>query len=86
MRPDATVNLLDYGAIRVFGFAFLQGVIDLVEAVRDDDDAKAHHAYTRWGFTDLSNEKMAAPESVCPLPVQTALCAEYLRVRRVRSR
>ena len=25
-----------------------------------NDDAKAHHAYTTWGFTDLSDEKMAA--------------------------
>jgi len=35
-------------------------VIDLYEAVRDNDDAKAHHAYETWGFTDLSKEKMAA--------------------------
>ena len=60
VRPDATVNLLDYGAIRVFGSQFVRGVIDLYEAVRDNDDAKAHHAYETWGFTDLSNEKMAA--------------------------
>ena len=60
VRPDATVNLLDFGAIRVFGAKFVRGVIDLYEAVRDNDDAKAHHAYDTWGFTDLSNEKMAA--------------------------
>jgi predicted unusual protein kinase regulating ubiquinone biosynthesis (AarF/ABC1/UbiB family) len=60
VRPDASVNLLDFGAIRVFGAKFVRGVIDLFEAVRDDDDAKAHHAYTTWGFTDLSKEKMAA--------------------------
>jgi predicted unusual protein kinase regulating ubiquinone biosynthesis (AarF/ABC1/UbiB family) len=59
VRPDASVNLLDFGAIRVFGARFVRGVIDLYEAVRDDDDAKAHHAYTTWGFTDLSREKMA---------------------------
>src|SRR3984957_13278849 len=60
VRPDATVNLLDFGAIRVFDAKFVRGVIDLFEAVRDNDDAKAHHAYETWGFTDLSNEKMAA--------------------------
>jgi predicted unusual protein kinase regulating ubiquinone biosynthesis (AarF/ABC1/UbiB family) len=60
VRPDASVNLLDFGAIRVFGAKFVRGVIDLYEAVRDDDDAKAHHAYATWGFTDLSREKMAA--------------------------
>ncbi len=59
VRPDGSVNLLDYGAIRVFGAPFVRGVIDLFEAVRDHDDAKARHAYATWGFTDLSDEKMA---------------------------
>ena len=58
VRPDASVNLLDFGAIRVFGARFVRGVIDLYEAVRDNDDAKAHHAYETWGFTNLSKEKM----------------------------
>lgn len=60
VRPDASVNLLDYGAIRVFPATFVRGVIDLYEAVRDEDEAKAHHAYSSWGFTDLNKEKMAA--------------------------
>jgi predicted unusual protein kinase regulating ubiquinone biosynthesis (AarF/ABC1/UbiB family) len=60
VRADGSVNLLDFGAIRVFGSKFVRGVIDLYEAVRDNDDAKAHHAYATWGFTDLSHEKMAA--------------------------
>jgi predicted unusual protein kinase regulating ubiquinone biosynthesis (AarF/ABC1/UbiB family) len=60
VRPDCSVNLLDFGAIRVFDAKFVRGVIDLYEAVRDDDEAKAHHAYATWGFTDLSKEKMAA--------------------------
>jgi predicted unusual protein kinase regulating ubiquinone biosynthesis (AarF/ABC1/UbiB family) len=59
VRPDGSVNLLDYGAIRVFAAKFVRGVIDLYEAVRDDDEAKAHHAYATWGFTNLSREKMA---------------------------
>jgi predicted unusual protein kinase regulating ubiquinone biosynthesis (AarF/ABC1/UbiB family) len=58
VRADGSVNLLDFGAIRVFGAKFVQGVIELFEAVRDHDDAKAHHAYEIWGFTDLSQEKM----------------------------
>jgi predicted unusual protein kinase regulating ubiquinone biosynthesis (AarF/ABC1/UbiB family) len=60
VRADASVNLLDFGAIRVFDAKFVRGVIDLYEAVRDDDEAKAHHAYETWGFTDLSKDKMAA--------------------------
>jgi predicted unusual protein kinase regulating ubiquinone biosynthesis (AarF/ABC1/UbiB family) len=58
VRPDGTLNLLDYGAIRVFPAKFVRAVIDLFEAVRDDDREKSHHAYEQWGFTDLSNEKM----------------------------
>jgi predicted unusual protein kinase regulating ubiquinone biosynthesis (AarF/ABC1/UbiB family) len=58
VRPDGGVNLLDFGAIRVFQPRFVRGVIDLYEAVRDHDEAKARHAYETWGFTDLSREKM----------------------------
>jgi predicted unusual protein kinase regulating ubiquinone biosynthesis (AarF/ABC1/UbiB family) len=55
---DGSVNLLDFGAIRVFGASFVTGVIELFEAVRDRDDDKAQQAYETWGFTDLSREKM----------------------------
>ncbi len=58
VRADATLNLLDFGAIRVFPARFVQGVIELFEAIRDNDDARAHHAYTVWGFTDISNDKL----------------------------
>jgi predicted unusual protein kinase regulating ubiquinone biosynthesis (AarF/ABC1/UbiB family) len=50
--------LLDFGAIRVFAPHFLRGVIELYEAIRDDDEEKAHHAYESWGFSGLSREKM----------------------------
>jgi predicted unusual protein kinase regulating ubiquinone biosynthesis (AarF/ABC1/UbiB family) len=59
VRPDGTVNLFDYGAIRIFPAMFVRGVIDLFEAIRDNDDEKAHHAYTVWGFTDITREKLA---------------------------
>jgi predicted unusual protein kinase regulating ubiquinone biosynthesis (AarF/ABC1/UbiB family) len=58
VRADHGINLLDYGAIRVFRPHFLRGVIDLFEAVRDDDEAKAMHAYEGWGFAGLTREKM----------------------------
>jgi predicted unusual protein kinase regulating ubiquinone biosynthesis (AarF/ABC1/UbiB family) len=59
VRPDGSVNLLDFGAIRVFGAKFVRGVIDLFEAVRDSDDAKARHAYTVWGFANISDEQVS---------------------------
>ena len=59
-RPDGTVNLLDYGCIRVFSSPFVRGVIDLYHAVRDDDRDLAVHAYETWGFSDLSNDMVDA--------------------------
>ena len=53
-----TVNLLDFGVIRVFEPKFVRGVIDLYEAVRDGDEAKSHHAYETWGFSAISREQL----------------------------
>ncbi|CCQ74093.1 AarF/ABC1/UbiB kinase family protein [Magnetospira sp. QH-2] len=56
VRPDGTVNLLDFGCIRVFEPSFVEGVINLYKALRDDDPALAVHAYETWGFKDLRSE------------------------------
>src|SRR5277367_1748550 len=82
VRPDASVNLLDFGAIRVFPPKFVRGVIDLYEAVRDNDDAKSHHAYATWGFTDLSKDKMAALNLWARF-LYEPLCED--RVRRIQE-
>jgi predicted unusual protein kinase regulating ubiquinone biosynthesis (AarF/ABC1/UbiB family) len=58
VRPDGTVNLLDFGAIRVFPASFARGVIDLFEAIRDHDDEKAAIAYRNWGFDDITPTKV----------------------------
>jgi predicted unusual protein kinase regulating ubiquinone biosynthesis (AarF/ABC1/UbiB family) len=58
VRADEGVNLLDFGAIRVFPPSFVRGVIDLYEAIRDGDQDKARHAYEGWGFRDLTHEQM----------------------------
>ena len=50
VRADGSVNLLDFGAIRVFRRRFVSGVIELFEAVRDNDDDKAHRAYETLGL------------------------------------
>ncbi|APH56165.1 2-polyprenylphenol 6-hydroxylase accessory protein ubiB [Granulibacter bethesdensis] len=59
VTEEGHVNLLDFGAIRVFPPRFVRGVIALYEAVRDGDDERAMNAYRTWGFTDLNNEKLA---------------------------
>jgi len=66
----------------VFGAQFVRGVIDLYEAVRDHDDAKAHHAYATWGFTDLSKEKMDALNLWARF-LYEPLCED--RVRRIQE-
>ena len=56
VAPDATVNLLDFGCVRVFRASFVRGVIDLYHALERGDRDLAVHAYQSWGFGDLSNE------------------------------
>ena len=56
IRPDDTVNLLDFGCVRIFPPSFVEGVIDLYKALRDGDEALAVHAYEIWGFDDLRRE------------------------------
>lgn len=58
VRGDGGLNLLDFGAIRVFEPRFVKGVIDLYEAVRDGDMEKSRHAYESWGFLNLSKEQL----------------------------
>jgi predicted unusual protein kinase regulating ubiquinone biosynthesis (AarF/ABC1/UbiB family) len=56
VAPDRTVNLLDFGCIRVFRASFVRGVIDLYHALQRGDRDLAVHAYQSWGFGNLSNE------------------------------
>ncbi|MDF2095106.1 ABC1 kinase family protein [Aquibaculum arenosum] len=50
VNEDTSVNLLDFGCIRIFKPSFVEGVIDLYRAIRDDDRDLAIHAYRTWGF------------------------------------
>src|SRR5690606_14204539 len=56
VRPDGSVNLLDFGCIRVFRPKFVKGVIDLYFALQNDDRELAVHAYETWGFANPSKE------------------------------
>ena len=59
VAADRSVNLLDFGCIRVFPAGFVKGVIDLYHALERDDDELAVLAYKSWGFGDLSQEMIA---------------------------
>jgi predicted unusual protein kinase regulating ubiquinone biosynthesis (AarF/ABC1/UbiB family) len=56
VRPDSSINLLDFGCIRVFHASFVKGVIDLYNALLHDDRDLAVHAYESWGFKGLNRE------------------------------
>lgn len=56
VRRDGSVNLLDFGCIRVFKPSFIRAVIDLYRALRDGDEELAVHAYKTWGFRNISHE------------------------------
>ncbi len=56
VRPDHSVNLLDFGCIRVFPPSFVKGVIDLYNGLCNDDPELALHAYETWGFTGINKE------------------------------
>jgi predicted unusual protein kinase regulating ubiquinone biosynthesis (AarF/ABC1/UbiB family) len=56
LAPDGTVNLLDFGCVRVFPASFVKGVIDLYHALQRNDRDLAVHAYRSWGFGDISAE------------------------------
>ncbi|WP_207458769.1 AarF/UbiB family protein [Azospirillum sp. SYSU D00513] len=56
VRPDRSINLLDFGCIRVFPPRFVKGVIDLYDALRTGNEEKAVEAYRTWGFASPSKE------------------------------
>ncbi len=60
VRPDNTINLLDFGCIRSFPPTFVGGVIDLYHALERDDRDLAVHAYETWGFHGLTTEMIEA--------------------------
>ncbi|NQW00092.1 MAG: AarF/ABC1/UbiB kinase family protein [Rhodospirillales bacterium] len=53
VADDCSLNLMDFGCIRVFRPEFIGAVIDLYHAIRDKDQALAVHAYETWGFQGL---------------------------------
>jgi predicted unusual protein kinase regulating ubiquinone biosynthesis (AarF/ABC1/UbiB family) len=59
VRPDGSVNLMDFGCVRVFPSRFVRGSIELYRALLSDDLDRAVGAYEDWGFTGLSRGMIA---------------------------
>ncbi len=58
VRDDLSINLLDFGCVRIFPVEFVGGVIDLYHALQRNDNDLAVHAYETWGFKNLSKEQV----------------------------
>ncbi len=58
VQKDLSINLYDFGCMRIFKSKFIQGVIDLYYALQKNDEALAVHAYEQWGFDDITKEKL----------------------------
>jgi predicted unusual protein kinase regulating ubiquinone biosynthesis (AarF/ABC1/UbiB family) len=58
VRKDLSINLLDFGCIRVFPPKFVGGVIDLYHSLMENDIARSIHAYETWGFKNLSKDQI----------------------------
>ena len=56
VRADGSINLLDFGCIRVFDPYFVRGVIDLYNSLKTNNPDLAVHAYETWCFSNLSRE------------------------------
>jgi len=58
VQDDFSINLYDFGCMRIFKSKFIQGVIDLYFALQKNDKALAVHAYEQWGFENITKEKL----------------------------
>ena len=58
VRKDLGINLLDFGCVRVFRGEFVEGVINLYRALRDEDVALAVQAFEIWGFKNLTKDQI----------------------------
>jgi len=58
VKSDYSINLFDFGCMRIFKGQFIQGVIDLYYAIQNNDMDKAAYAYSQWGFTNITKNKL----------------------------
>ncbi|MDD5585511.1 MAG: AarF/ABC1/UbiB kinase family protein [Alphaproteobacteria bacterium] len=60
VRPDNSINLLDFGCVRIFRPELVKGVIQLYHALRDGERDLAVEAYKAWGFSNPNKELIDA--------------------------
>tara|TARA_B100001123_G_scaffold448260_1_gene608544 strand:+ start:371 stop:1705 length:1335 start_codon:yes stop_codon:yes gene_type:complete len=59
IQKDHSINLYDFGCMRIFNGKFIQGVIDLYFALQKKDNAGAVYAYEQWGFKNITKAKLS---------------------------
>ena len=73
VRADGTVNLLDFGAIRVFPAAFRpRRDRSLSKPCATATTPRRWHAYRAWGFADITAGKAGGAERVGAVPLRAA--------------
>ena len=56
VQKDNSINLLDFGCVRIFQPRFVEGVITLYRALQTEDKEMAVSAYESWGFRGLNKQ------------------------------
>ena len=56
VQEDDSLNLLDFGCVRVFPPRFVEGVIRLYRALQAEDTEMSVAAYESWGFEGLNKK------------------------------
>lgn len=60
ITEDGKLHLLDFGCVRHFSKSFVQGILLLYDALKNDNTQKLQEAYEAWGFQDMSPQAMEA--------------------------
>lgn len=55
-NQDGSINLYDFGCVRVFEPQLIEGVVNLYKALQDNDPALMVDSYEKWGFKNLNKE------------------------------
>jgi predicted unusual protein kinase regulating ubiquinone biosynthesis (AarF/ABC1/UbiB family) len=58
VREDHSINLMDFGCVRVFPASFVGAVIDLYRSLQNNDIEQSVHAFETWGFKDITKEQV----------------------------
>jgi predicted unusual protein kinase regulating ubiquinone biosynthesis (AarF/ABC1/UbiB family) len=56
VRKDNSINLMDFGCVRIFRPKMVEGVIELYHALVENNHERAVAAYEEWGFINPSKQ------------------------------